>query len=226
LYGYPKYGSNGKISELPGTKKEVENIENILKTAGYKTKTYLELNANEENVKSTSSEILHIATHGFFLPVIRNPDAEKVLGIETSKAKENPLHRSGILLAGAEDAFAGNSDRQSSNNGVLTAYEAMNMSLENTELVVLSACETGLGDVKVGEGVYGLQRSFLVAGAKSVIMSLWTVSDNATVDLMTNFYKNFSVSGNKQDAFLKAQKQLKLKYPQPNYWGAFVLMGN
>lgn len=226
LVGYPKYGTLGKFSELPGTKKEVEAIGKILVAGGYKTTSYTEEKASEEKVKEANTQILHIATHGFFLPEIKNTDAGKILGIETSKAKENPLHRSGLLLAGAENVFTGGSERSTSNNGILTAYEAMNMSLENTELVVLSACETGLGDVKVGEGVYGLQRSFFVAGANAVIMSLWTVSDDATVDLMVNFYKNYAATGNKQESFLKAQKQLKLKYPQPDFWGAFVLIGN
>jgi CHAT domain-containing protein len=182
--------------------------------------------ATEESLKGGHAEVLHIATHGFFLADLSDVEADKVLGVETSKAKKNPLLRSGLMLANCEKVFDETGEKATANNGIITAYEVMNLSLEKTDLVVMSACETGLGDIKSGEGVYGLQRSFLVAGAKSVIMSLWEVSDDATMELMTAFYKNYAKSGNKQEAFLAAQKQVKLKYKEPFYWGAFVMIGN
>jgi len=226
LVGFPFYGEEGVIPTLPGTKKEIDNINPILKTNGYKTTVHEGKQASETNVKLAQTGVLHIATHGFFLANTSAIEDEKVLGIETSKAKNNPLHRSGLLLANCEQVFDGTSDLSNKDNGILTAYETMNMSLDNTQLVILSACETGLGDIKAGEGVYGLQRAFQVSGAKAIVMSLWQVSDDATMELMTNFYKNYVVSGNKQDAFIKAQKQIKLKYKEPFYWGAFVLIGN
>ena len=102
----------------------------------------------------------------------------------------------------------------------------MNLNLKGTNLVVLSACETGLGEIKAGEGVYGLQRAFLVAGAEAIVMSLWKVDDAATQQLMNNFYSNLVKSGDKQKAFKQAQLQLMTKFKEPYFWGAFVMMEN
>jgi CHAT domain-containing protein len=113
---------------------------------------------------------------------------------------------------------------KSADNGIFTAFEAMNLSLDETEIVFLSACETGKGESKAGEGVYGLQRAIQVAGAESVIMSLWKVSDEATQQLISIFYREWLKTGNKNLSLIKAQKELKLKYPEPLFWGAFVLL--
>ena len=230
LYGFPTYGE-GEIIPLPGTKAEVNAINTTLKKYGFNTSLFLASNATEENVKMQASNagILHIATHGFFLSDVDYTGSSKVFGIETSKAKQNPLHRAGLLFAGASETMTGEeTDHTDSNNGVLTAYEVMNLNLQNTDLLVMSACETGKGDVKAGEGVYGLQRAFQVAGVKSLVMSLWKVDDAATMLLMNTFYK-YLMADSKKDleiAFIKAQKALKVKYPDPFYWGAFVLIEN
>ena len=229
LIGSPYYGSSGKISALPGTKVEVEAIDALLKKSGYQTNKLLGKAATEEAVKNVNNpRVLHIATHGFFLDDAVNTGGDRVFGVEINKAKENPLLRAGLMLANAENSLDNRNTKElsSNDNGVLTAYEAMNMSLDQTELVILSACETGLGEVKAGEGVYGLQRAFQVAGTDAIIMSLWTVSDAATQELMTLFYNNWLQSGNKVDAFKKAQIQLKTKYKAPYFWGAFVLIGS
>ena len=101
----------------------------------------------------------------------------------------------------------------------------MNLNFDKTDLVVLSACETGLGEVQLGEGVYGLQRSFLVAGSQSIIMSLIKVNDEVTQELMMTFYKKWLKTGDRRKSFLEAKKEIKLKYKEPIFWGSFVMIG-
>lgn len=224
VLGFPDYGGNAVA--LPGTKVEIDGINKILTGSGYKVSKREQKEASEGSLKAVKGpSLMHIATHGYFLA-----DADlkgDAMGVNAENAKNNPLLRSGLILSGVPDTGQDKAsvDLQSNDNGVLTAYEAMNLSLEGTDLIVLSACETGLGDVRAGEGVYGLQRAFLVAGANALIMSLWKVDDAATQQLMTNFYSNWTKSGNKQKAFKQAQLQLMTKYKEPYYWGAFVMMG-
>lgn len=221
LLGFPDYGGN-TINALPGTKIEVEGISKILKTNGYQISMAEQNEATEAKIKSIKgTSLIHIATHGYFMQ-----DGQAV-GVDLENAKNNPLLRSGLLLAGAAKTTSGEMlpNLESNDNGVLTAYEAMNLNLTGTGLIVLSACETGLGDIRAGEGVYGLQRAFIVAGAKTLVMSLWKVDDAATQNLMTNFYTNLAKGGNKMKAFKQAQQQLMLKYKEPYYWGAFVMIG-
>ena len=138
----------------------------------------------------------------------------------------NPLLRSGLLLRNG-GALMENANVYdfNSDDGILTAYEAMNLNFDKTDLVVLSACETGLGEVQLGEGVYGLQRSFLMAGSQSIIMSLFKVSDEVTQELMMSFYKKWLNTGDRRKSFLDAKKEIKLKYKDPIYWGSFVMIG-
>ena len=228
LVGFPDYGP-GTIAVLPGTKIELDGISKVLKTSGYQVKQFMQKTATEANLKSTKSPtIMHIATHGYFLQDVESTGiAGTAFGISLENANDNPLLRSGLMLAGAGATASGQRipSLESNDNGILTAYEAMNLNLEGTDLIILSACETGLGEVKAGEGVYGLQRAFLVAGADALIMSLWKVDDAATQQLMTNFYTQWLKLGNKQKAFKQAQLQLMAKYKEPYYWGAFVMMG-
>lgn len=226
LLGFPDYGGSA-VPPLPGTKVEIDAISKILKASGYQVKQLTQKDATEAALKALKAPtILHIATHGYF-----KKDSEVAengaLGVSMESAQENPLLRSGLLMSGASNTITGtnNVNLSSNDNGIVTAYEVMNMNLDGTALIVLSACETGLGEVKAGEGVYGLQRAFLVAGANALIMSLWKVDDAATQQLMTNFYTNWVKTGNKQKAFKQAQTQLMAKYKEPYYWGAFVMMG-
>lgn len=222
------------VSPLPNTKIEVENISELLQAKGYTPQVYLGDEALEENIKNSfKPSILHIATHGFFEPETPLSSGEGTRGGAVSATK-NPLLRSGLMLAGAGHSLANQrtltveevtSGKERVDDGILTAYEAMNLNLDNTELVVLSACETGLGDVMNGEGVYGLQRAFKVAGAKAILMSLWKVNDQTTQELMTEFYTLWLGGMNKHEAFKKAQLNLRAKYQSPYYWGAFVMVG-
>jgi CHAT domain-containing protein len=225
LVGFPDYGT-GDIAALPGTKVELDAVAKSLKASGYQVAQYMQKTATEGNLKAVKGPaLLHIATHGYFL---KDVDREgPAFGVQLENAGDNPLLRSGLMLAGAAATASGQRapSLESNDNGILTAYEAMNLNLEGTDLVILSACETGLGDVKAGEGVYGLQRAFLVAGADALIMSLWKVDDAATQQLMSGFYTNWLKLGNKQKAFKQAQLQLMTKYKEPYYWGAFVMMG-
>lgn len=225
LLGFPDYG--GAAVALPGTKIEIDVVSKILKASGYTVTQREQKVATEANIKGVKGpSLMHIATHGYFLPDA-SIGSGSAMGVDAENAKNNPLLRSGLILAGAPDPTKEEQvpDLQSNDNGILTAYEAMNLNLEGTDLIVLSACETGLGDVKAGEGVYGLQRAFLVAGANALVMSLWKVDDAATQMLMTNFYTNWTKGGNKLKAFKQAQLQLMTKYKDPYYWGAFVMMG-
>ena len=140
-------------------------------------------------------------------------------------ATRNPLLRTGLLLTGAGDLLKKTRYNYNLDNGILTAYEAMSLNLDQTDLVVLSACETGLGDVQQGEGVYGLQRAFLVAGAKVLVMSMFRVDDEATRKLMLRFYQNWLASGRLRESFTTARKELRNDYPEPLHWGAFLMIG-
>lgn len=213
-----RYGFEGEeIPILPATEKEIDEVEKILKQKSWDLDVFKQQQASEENVKSMESpSVVHFATHGFFLSDV------DINENENSELVTNPLFRSGILLAGAG---VERSASQNEEDGVLTAYEAMNLNLDQAELVVLSACETGLGEVRNGEGVYGLQRSFLVAGANTVLMSLWQVDDVATQELMNTFYTYWLSGEEKHTAFRKAQLAMKEKYEVPYFWGAFVLIG-
>jgi CHAT domain-containing protein len=226
LLANPLYGKNGMVDQLPGTETEVKNVNKLLVAAKIKSVALYSEKATEKKVKEVNSpSILHIATHGYFLDDVSQVESGKLLGIDLGAAKENPLLRSGLLFANCENVFdEGFRPDPNAENGVLTAFEAMSLNLDKTDLVVLSACETGLGSVKQGEGVYGLQRAFLIAGAKSLIMSLWTVSDEATMQLMTLFYTNYIKTGNKNQAFSDAIRLLKTKFKEPYYWAAFVML--
>ena len=227
IFGNPTFyltaAADDAIASLPGTEKEANELQQLLIENGWKTTEYLEASASEEQVKEQDSpKIFHIATHGFWAPSeIKN---ESLIDSEAEK-NNNPLLKTGLLLKGAGDLMKKTKYNYNLESGILTAYEAMNLNLDKTDLVVLSACETGLGEISNGEGVYGLQRAFLVAGAKTLIMSMFKVGDEATQKLILNFYKKWLTSGNLRESFTSAKKELRLEYPDPINWGAFMMIG-
>ena len=213
------FGFEGEeIPVLPATEKEIDVLGNLMASKQWNVTKLMKADASEENVKKTEGQsVIHIASHGFFLTDMSQDEASF-----NEEFLSNPLFQSGILLSGA--AVPGRVG-EGKEDGILTAYEAMSLSLDQTELVALSACETGLGEIKNGEGVFGLQRSFLVAGANSILMSLWQVDDVATQELMVNFYSFWLSGDGKHEAFRKAQLEIKNKYKESYYWGGFIMVG-
>lgn len=202
---------------LPGTREELRAIDKVLKTHSWKTTLYMKGAATESNLKTVRSpSILHLASHGFFSSDVVALNAE---------AKKEFLFHSGIVLSGANKSLSTGST-SFHNDGIVTAFEVMNLDLTRTQLVVLSACETGLGKIENGEGVFGLQRSFMQAGARNVLISLWKVNDEATRDLMIKFYQYLALGNSLHDSLKKAQVDQAKLLSNPSLWGAFVLVGN
>jgi CHAT domain-containing protein len=167
---------------------------------------------------------LHIATHGFFLQDSSfsqegAPGATR--GIDAASRIENPLLRSGLALSGA------NLKTDSNDTGILTALEASNLNLWGTRLVTLSACDTGVGEVRTGEGVYGLRRAFFLAGAETLVMSLWPVSDVVTQEMMTAYYSGLKAGAGRGNALRQAQLAMlaRKNRQHPFYWASFIQAG-
>jgi CHAT domain-containing protein len=212
---------------LPGTGQEADEIEKRMRGL----KIYRGQAATETTLKQVHGpKILHLATHGFFLPDDKPADS----GADAARAPtptmsapppgsfENPLLRSGLALAGANKLSSGDDD------GILTAMEATGLDLWGTKLVVLSACETGVGKVTNGDGVYGLRRALVIAGAESLVMSLWQVDDFATKELMSGYYSKLEAGKSRSSALREVQLELAAnqKYAHPFYWAAFLPAGD
>lgn len=215
---------------LGGTLAEVEQINGLLSGKNYQVIKYTGNTGNEESFKSLSGlakDIIHIATHGFFLPIEesrKNQFMQMRMGDQSEiGGGVDPMLRSGLMLSGGNLAWQGEKIPDNIEDGVLTAREISRMDLRGTDLVVLSACETGLGEVS-SEGVFGLQRSFKQAGVHSLLMSLWEVSDEATRFMMTEFYAGLISGKDKRAAFLEAKRKCKEKFIDPQYWAAFILL--
>jgi CHAT domain-containing protein len=216
--------------DLPFTEQEARDVRTALALNGWQTAGFFGGEASESTLRQHSAPtLLHIATHGFFLE-----DSSEVQEVFSAAAepitRRSPLLRSGLVLAGANVTMRALRD-QSLNaadalreDGILFAEEISHLRLDETELVVLSACETASGSILNGEGVFGLQRAFLLAGARNVMMSLWQINDQATALLMRYFYEDFARSHDAHAALRQAQLRMVHEGYLPCDWGTFVIL--
>jgi CHAT domain-containing protein/tetratricopeptide (TPR) repeat protein len=221
--------SGGDFYFLAESEKEVNEIGKMARQYNYDAAIIKGISATEESVKGlsggSSPAVLHIATHGFFFgdPLVRNKETRSA-DRSPFENSGNPLIRSGLAFSGANNAWR-RKPVSGVEDGILTAYEVSNMYLPGTKLAVLSACETGLGDIQGSEGVYGLQRAFKMTGAENLVMSLWKVPDTETAEFMEEFYKNLFAKQTIHTAFYNAQVMMKDKYRNTPYkWAAWVLV--
>ncbi|CAK7019347.1 MAG: hypothetical protein BACD_01328 [Bacteroides rodentium] len=202
---------------LPATKIEAEQIKQALENTRLQPALYMDLRGTEESFKALSGKnisMLHIATHGFYwteTEARQTKDLDFLMMGDNNQSRyveDKALTRSGLLLSGANIALKGNPLPEGLEDGILTAKELAGLDLRGLDLVVLSACQTGLGEI-TGDGVFGLQRGFKKAGANTLLMSLWKVDDNATQLLMTQFYKNLLAGKSKFESLREAQKYVR-----------------
>lgn len=209
---------------LPNTLIEIEQIASVLGAKKWRVKTFSGADASENNFKklgnvATVPRIVHVATHGFYFA---QSDSAQT---NSSSRQLDPLFRSGLIFSAANYAWKGEKVKIGAEDGVLSAYEMANLDLNEVELMVLSACETGVGDNMIGEGVFGLQRAVKMAGVKKMLVSLWPVPDKETSEMMQFFYQGISKGKSIPDAFKNAQRQMRTKFAQqPVLWSGFVLI--
>ena len=221
---------NNTWNYLPGTLAEVNTIDTLLLNKNIDKDIMTGPNASENYFKGRRGnrrKVLHFATHGFFFE--NNEEKTTLLKSKTSnkyKTDYNPLTRTGLLFSGANYAWInGNNPPNEKENGIITAEEIATLDFSKTDIVVLSACETGLGDIDGSEGVYGLQRAFKMAGVDMLMMSLWEVPDKETAEFMQLFYSNWLSGQNVRKAFRNTQLQMSKTYKNnPEKWAAFVLI--
>jgi CHAT domain-containing protein len=205
------------LPSLPGTEKEAAELEERAKKSGWQPQTYLGPNATKVELgKVNSPRILHLATHGFFLPEIDIGTSNRVVDAAAiPKGKlVNPMHRSGLAMAGAQttlQAWAKGEVPPIENDGIVTAEDVGGLKLDSTWLVVLSACDTGGGEARAGEGVMGLRRGFVQAGAQNLLMTLWPISDETTVQIMLDFYDAAFKTGNAPQALADTERDWLVK---------------
>lgn len=218
-----RMGGTQFLPPLPFTAIEAQNIKELASSNNIKVSMKQMEFANEDEIKRVieNYDIVHFSTHGFY-----RGDRDT---LRVWKAEYLPYFKVGLCLAGAQNTLnVGKPYFTNLDNGILTGFEIKNLNLAKTKLVVLSSCETGIGDIVQAESNYSLQRAFSIAGAKTVLVTLWKVSDKATQILMKEFYRNWlTLKMSKAKALQQAQLFLKnsSNYSSPRYWGPFVLVG-
>lgn len=209
--------------DLQGTKEEILKIENILKDNKWQVTPYMGKNGTEESfldMNGKSPRLLHLATHGFYYT------PNKAENVDYLKGYTDAMSLSGLVMSGGNAAWLGKQLPKGVLGGILTANDIARLDLSNTDMVVLSACQTGQGKA-TSEGLYGLQRAFKKAGVGTIVMSLWSVSDKTTSGFMIAFYEclvNPHNAWNKRKAFEEAKQIIRKKHPDPYYWAAFVML--
>lgn len=229
LQEHVQEGHRGAVSDafeyLPFTRSEIEKIENILHNRKVTTKTQLGFAPTEESIHAmneNSPDILHLSTHGFFIKGDKNIMGNKFLA-RFPATQFSSMQRCGLAFADANRTWEGDTDKLEEADGILTANEVAMLDLSNTHLVVLSACQTAVGEYSL-EGVYGMHRGFKQAGVKSILATLWNVNDKSTARLMELFYQNWLSGTPMQQSLNEAVRELRREYPSPFYWAPFVLM--
>jgi CHAT domain-containing protein/Tfp pilus assembly protein PilF len=218
-----------ELVPLPGSRREAEAIQRLLPHA----QLFMGPEATRQRLMHLATPgVLHLATHGFFLEDAPTPSGARAVGHFSALGREpstsrppDPLLRSGLLFAGANVPAPAHSEQPSPDSALVTALELAGLNLWGTQLVVLSACDTGRGDVKVGQGVYGLRRAFIVAGAETVVTSLWKVDDETTGALMEAYYRNLLAGQGRAAAMREAMRVLLRTRPHPHYWAPFIVLG-
>ncbi|MEO5340897.1 MAG: CHAT domain-containing protein [Magnetococcus sp. MYC-9] len=234
MRGFSGGGLRGlKFDPLPGAEKEGKLISETSKAKKETNTIFTEDAAQEQVVQSLSQppRMLHIATHGFFLKADENLK-KRLLSLQRGSdvhlppPGDNPMLRAGLAFAGINGSAPFLGEIPTENDGVLTALEVLGLNLTGTRLAVLSACETGLGEIHEGEGVYGLRRAFQEAGVKTVISSLWEVSDAGTQALMTGLYGRLAEGKSVHDALLESQRAMlaSKEWNYPYIWSAFMMV--
>ena len=209
--------------DLQGTKEEILKIENILKDNKWQVTPYMGKNGTEESfldMNGKSPRLLHLATHGFYYT------PNKAENVDYLKGYTDAMSLSGLVMSGGNAAWLGKPLPKGVLGGILSANDIARLDLSNTDMVVLSACQTGQGKA-TSEGLYGLQRAFKKAGVGTIVMSLWSVSDKTTSEFMTTFYERLADKNNgwnKRKAFEEAKEIIRKKHPDPFHWAAFVML--
>jgi len=227
------------FTTLPATREESDELIKKFSGYGWKATVFTEDKATKEALLQIHSPyILHLATHGFFVRDDANqtepgPSSKERQNIPQSRFFRNPMHGSGLAFTGAQstvEAWKRNEVPPVENDGIVTAEDVSMLDLRGTWLVSLSACDTGLGEAKDGEGVLGLRRGFIEAGAQNLLMTLWAVSDEVTVQIMSDFYEAAHHSGNAPEALAEVQREWLLKIRKDhglsmavNLAGAFIM---